>query len=108
MRLRHDWVDRIAGQRQFVNRAAGIDWTTCPFAGIAPEEQLEPTALPESIGTLKELRQIDLRGNPIRSLPESTVALPRLEKIDLRWVTTLELDKDWIARMESRGCVVYQ
>jgi hypothetical protein len=57
---------------------------------------------------LKDLRQIDLRGNPISGLPERIAALPRLEKLDLRWVTTLELETDWVAAMQSRGCMVYR
>jgi hypothetical protein len=34
--------------------------------------------------------------------------LPRLEKLDLRWVTTLELEPEWVVAMEKRGCLVYQ
>src|SRR5258708_24500546 len=37
-----------------------------------------------------ELRQIELRGNPVATLPETMRELHRLEKVDLRWITTLE------------------
>jgi len=43
--------------------------------------------LPEEIGSMAELRQIDLRGTPLAALPETLIELPRLEKLDLRWVT---------------------
>ena len=55
---------------------------------------------------LKELRQIDLRGNPLTSLPNAMATLPRLEKLDLRWVNTLAAPA-WIAELEARGCLVY-
>jgi hypothetical protein len=56
---------------------------------------------------LHELRQIDLRGNPLRELPVTLAGLPRLEKLDLRWVTTLE-PAAWVADLEARGCAVYR
>jgi hypothetical protein len=55
---------------------------------------------------MQELRQIDIRGNPLTELPSTIATLPRLEKLDLRWVTTLELPV-WIADLEARGCSVY-
>ena len=64
------------------------------------------TSLPGSIGAMQELRQIDLRGNPLIELPAAIATLSRLEKLDLRWVTTLELPV-WIADLEARGCSVY-
>jgi hypothetical protein len=63
--------------------------------------------LPESIGALGELRQLDLRGNPLAQLPAAIASLPRLEKLDLRWVTTLA-PAEWFADLEARGCVVYR
>jgi hypothetical protein len=56
---------------------------------------------------LRELRQIDLRGNPLTQLPEAIAALPRLDKLDLRWVTTLA-PLAWFADLEARGCAVYR
>jgi hypothetical protein len=62
--------------------------------------------MPESVGALKEHRQLDLRGNPLTELPQVIADLPRLEKLDLRWVTALELPV-WAANLEARGCAVY-
>ena len=56
---------------------------------------------------MQELRQIDLRGNPLTHLPASIADLPRLEKLDLRWVGTLEFPS-WLANLEARGCLVYR
>ena len=56
--------------------------------------------LPEQIGELKELRQLDLRGNPLTRLPDGLAQLPRLEKLDLRWVETLGLPV-WVERLEE-------
>jgi hypothetical protein len=58
------------------------------------------------VGSLSELRQIDLRGNPVTILPECLLKLPRLEKLDLRWATTLNPPR-WFAELEGRGCAVY-
>jgi hypothetical protein len=55
---------------------------------------------------VRELRQIDLRENPVVHLPESLLALPGLEKLDLRWVTTLE-PPGWLSNLEAKGCAVY-
>jgi hypothetical protein len=55
---------------------------------------------------MRELRQIDLRENPVIHLPESVLALPRLEKLDLRWVATLE-PPSWLGSLEAKGCAVY-
>jgi hypothetical protein len=63
-------------------------------------------SLPESLGMLKELRHIDLRGNPLTGLPAAMAKLPRLEKLDFRWVATLE-PPAWIADLEAQGCAVY-
>jgi hypothetical protein len=65
------------------------------------------TELPESIGGMGELRQIDLRGDPLERLPDSIASLPRLEKLDLRWVDSLEFP-NWLEDLEARGCVVYR
>ena len=59
------------------------------------------------MGLLLELRQIDLRGNPLTELPEALRALPRIEKLDLRWITTLILPA-WSADLEARGCMIYR
>lgn len=59
------------------------------------------------MGAMAELRQIDLRGNPIERLPETLLDLPRLEKLDLRWVTTLA-PPAWFADLEARGCAIYR
>ena len=59
------------------------------------------------MGTLGNLRHLDLRGNPLTSLPEAVATLQRLEKLDLRWVTTLAAPA-WIGSVEARGCVVYR
>ena len=64
-------------------------------------------SLPSTAGNLRELRQLDLRGNPLTSLPDGLGELPRLEKIDLRRVTTLE-PPSWLRDLESRGCLVYR
>jgi hypothetical protein len=58
-----------------------------------------------STRTLKELRLLDLRGNPLVRLPDGVAALPRLEKLDLRWVESLE-KPTWLASVEERGCAV--
>jgi hypothetical protein len=62
--------------------------------------------LPDAIASLVELRQIDLRGNPIAHLPDGLLALPRLEKLDFRWITTLT-PQAWFADLERRGCAIY-
>jgi hypothetical protein len=64
-------------------------------------------SLPESIQRLRELRQMDFRGNPLTHLPTTIVALPHLEKLDLRWVSTL-VTPEWIVTLEQRGCLVYR
>jgi hypothetical protein len=64
------------------------------------------TTLPDAIGALRELRHLDLRGNPLTHIPASLLMLPRLEKLDLRWVAC-ESFRDVIAQVEVRGCVVY-
>jgi Leucine-rich repeat (LRR) protein len=56
------------------------------------------------MGMLSELRQLDLRGNPLISLPVMIAELPKLEKLDLRWVNSLRLP-GWIDDLEARGCV---
>ena len=63
--------------------------------------------MPESIGLLEALRQLDLRGNPLERLPASLAALPRLDKLDLRW-TNPAVDPALIGALESRGCLVYR
>ncbi|WP_430649679.1 hypothetical protein [Bradyrhizobium retamae] len=63
------------------------------------------THLPGEIGAMVELRQIDLRGNPVATLPEALLKLPRLEKLDLRWVTISR--PSWFAELEERGCAIY-
>jgi len=55
---------------------------------------------------MRELRQIDLRGNPVINLPAGLLTLPRLEKLDLRWVTTLEPPR-WFSDLEAKGCIIY-
>jgi hypothetical protein len=54
---------------------------------------------------LSELRQIDLRGNPIETLPDSIAEMKGLEKLDLRWVNTLRAPA-WLDALEDRGCLV--
>jgi hypothetical protein len=54
-----------------------------------------------------ELRQLDLRGNPIVSLPVEIVELTKLEKLDLRWVDSLR-SPEWFRSLEERGCVIYR
>jgi Leucine-rich repeat (LRR) protein len=56
---------------------------------------------------LTELRQIDLRGNPLMHVPAALATLPRLEKLDLRWVTTL-IAPHWFADLEANGCAIYR
>jgi len=56
---------------------------------------------------LRELRQIDLRGNPLTDLPAAIATLPRLDKLDLRWVTTLAPPM-WITTLEARGWLIYR
>jgi hypothetical protein len=56
---------------------------------------------------LSELRQLDLRGNPLTSLPAAIADLPKLEKLDLRWVSSMKFPP-WIDDLEARGCVVYR
>lgn len=63
--------------------------------------------LPASIADLKELRQIDLRGNPLESLPDCMAELPKLEKLDLRWVSSLRAPK-WLNAFEKAGGIVYR
>jgi hypothetical protein len=58
-----------------------------------------------STRTLKELRLLDLRGNPLVRLADGMAALPRLEKLDLPWGESLEEPK-WLASVEERGCAV--
>jgi Leucine-rich repeat (LRR) protein len=65
------------------------------------------TTLPESIEELRELRQIDLRGNPLTHLPAAIATLPRLDKLDLRWVSALP-ELAWLGFLEARGCLVYR
>jgi hypothetical protein len=52
---------------------------------------------------LPELREIDLRGNPLTSLPQALADLPKLQKLDLGWITTLRFPA-WIDDLEARGC----
>jgi hypothetical protein len=63
-------------------------------------------ALPESIGQLDSLVSLDLRGNRLRALPPSIGALPHLEKLDLRWNKLSSLP-GWIQQLERRGCTVF-
>jgi Leucine-rich repeat (LRR) protein len=65
------------------------------------------TTLPDAVGALQELRHLDLRGNPLTTLPEAIGNLPKLDKLDLRWTPTLEVGP-WLARLESRGALVYR
>jgi hypothetical protein len=64
-------------------------------------------SLPVSVGALRNLHQLDLRGNPLTNLPESIAGLPSLQKLDLRWVESLDLTP-WINAIEERGCAVYR
>ena len=63
-------------------------------------------ALPESLGGLSNLVYLDLRANPLTMLPASIGNLPRLEKLDLRW-TRLASTPEWFERLEARGCGIY-
>jgi hypothetical protein len=73
---------------------------------ILADNGLSVAGLPKSVGALTELRQVDLRGNPLAALPEELVRLPKLEKIDLRWVDVTGF-ADVLDALEARGCVVY-
>jgi hypothetical protein len=64
-------------------------------------------SLPSVISQLTELRQLDLRGNPIESLPEELAQLPKLEKLDLRWADPLHFP-EWFGALEERGCLIYR
>ena len=56
------------------------------------------TKLPESIGDLTNLTELDLRGNQLNSLPESIGNLSNLSKLDLRYNQLASLP-------ESIGCL---
>ena len=84
----------------------GVDLAARAITRVTPPQQSAARTLPDVIGSLLELRQIDLRGNPIAGLPDSLLKLPRLEKLDLRWVTTLS-PPSWFPDLERRGCAVY-
>jgi Leucine-rich repeat (LRR) protein len=43
------------------------------------------TALPESLGILRNLRYLDVGANNLKTLPAHLAAWPNLEKFDLRW-----------------------
>ena len=73
------------------------------FATCAPG--LEPALKLEVAHTRPELRQLDLRGNPLAALPGSIAALPRLDKLDLRWNPYRELPET-AAALRERGCFV--
>ena len=63
-------------------------------------------SLPE-VGALRNLHQLDLRGNPLTNLPESIAGLPSLQKLDSRRVESLDLTP-WISTIEERGRAVYR
>jgi Leucine-rich repeat (LRR) protein len=60
-----------------------------------------------SVGALRNLHRLDLRGKPPTNLPESIAGLPSLQKLDLRLVESLDLTP-WINAIEERGCAVYR
>ena len=86
-------------------------------------------ALPDAVGELRELRELDLRGNALErgarrrsarlarlrvldlranrlaALPDALGDLPALEKLDLRWNRFVD-PPDWTERLRERGCVV--
>jgi len=61
-------------------------------------------SLPD-FGALRSVRELDLRGNVLRTLPEWMLQLPDLEKLDLRW-NPLDVPA-WIYQLEEQGCTVY-
>ncbi len=76
-------------QRIINCRICRIALGTCQPCGSCTCETMAFIRLPPAIAKLSELRQIDLRGNPIELLPDALLSLPKLEKLDLRWVNTL-------------------
>ena len=64
------------------------------------------SSLPESFSNLGNLRFLDLRANQLTSLPEGLGSLPHLKKLDLRWNRLATLP-DFVARLQARGSLVY-
>jgi leucine-rich repeat protein SHOC2 len=64
------------------------------------------TSLPESLGQLQKLRYLDLRANALWMLPTSLSTLRNLEKLDLRW-NKLAMLPEWTKQLERQGCTIY-
>jgi Leucine-rich repeat (LRR) protein len=62
-------------------------------------------ALPASLGRLRRLATLDLRGNQLDELPDTLLDLP-LTKLDLRW-NPLRGRPRWLDELTRRGCLVY-
>lgn len=61
--------------------------------------------IPKSIGELRELRRLDVRGNDLKELPKEILALDKLERLDLRWNENLK-KPEWIISL-SPECIKY-
>lgn len=105
--LGHNQLTRIPAEIGDLKRLTDFLYLNDNQLADLPDSLARLTRLPPAIGRFSELRQLDLRGNPLAELPEEITRLPKLEKLDLRWVETLGLPA-WIADLEARGCAVYR
>ena len=64
------------------------------------------TTLPNGIGELANLLELDLRSNKLKELPDSLLEIEGLERLDLRWNHELRIP-GWLGELEEKGCIVY-
>ena len=109
-----DWDERSHFPRELIPKlgALGLLGIVLPesLGGLLHLTQLDLRnnqllELPAALGHAANLAHLDLRGNKLQTLPASLAALPQLEKLDLRW-NKLRGEQAWLRELERRGCIV--